>query len=287
MQGSTVNACGETVTLYDTGGTGQAVVFVHGNSHHFGSFNPLLANMPAQKYRLIGIDLPGHGTSPPARSPETCYSLPGYAELLVDVVDSLAITEAVIVGHSLGGHIALEALPNLPCAVGTFVMGTPPVANPADFAKAFLPNPAAGAIFKAEMSQQEAAAFDSLLTDLPAEEASLIRSSYHGTDPLARASMGASIMAGQFRDEQAVINTSGVSTALISTIDDPLINPLFFDYLETTILNTQALWRGGVQRLSGCGHWFHVQRPNAVSALLTDFLDDCHGNSADLSTSTQ
>lgn len=287
MQERTVTACGETVTLYDSGGTGPAVVLVHGNSHHFGSFNPLLANLPGDKYRLIGIDLPGHGKSPAARSPETCYSLPGYAELLVDLVKSLAISDAVFVGHSLGGHIVLEALPNLPSATGAFVMGTPPVASPADFAEAFLPNPAAGAIFQAEMSQQEAIAFDALVASLPAEEAQLIRNSYHGTDPMARASMGASIMAGQFRDEQAVINTSGVSTALISTTDDPLINPLFFDDLETRKLNTRALWRGGVQRLSGCGHWFHIQRPNIVSALLTDFLDDCHGNFADFSKSAQ
>lgn len=287
MQERTVTACGETVTLYDSGGIGPAVVLVHGNSHHFGSFSPLLANLPGDKYRLIGIDLPGHGKSPPARSPETCYSLPGYAELLVEVVDFLAISEAVFTGHSLGGHIVLEALPHLPSAVGAFVMGTPPVANSTDFAEAFLPNPAGGAIFQAEMSQQAAVAFDALLTDLPAEEASLIRNSYHGTDSLARAMMGESIMAGQFRDEQAVINISDVSTALISSTDDPLINPLFFDYLETHKLNTQALWRGGVQRISGCGHWFHIQRPNIVSALLTDFLDDCHGNFADFSKSAQ
>lgn len=287
MQGSTITACGETLTLYDSGGTGPVVVLVHGNSHYFGSFSPLLANLPVNNYRLIGIDLPGHGKSPSARSPETCYSLPGYAELLVEVVDSLNLSDAVFVGHSLGGHIVLEALPNMHCAAGAFVMGTPPVAHPADLAEAFLPHPAAGAIFQAGMSPEETTAFNTLLADLPAEEAALIIKSYHDTDPLARTVMGSSIMAGQFRDEQAVINASDTTTALISTTDDPLINPLFFDDLETHKLNTRALWRGGVQRLSGCGHWFHIQRPNAVSALLTDFLEDCHGNSANFSTITQ
>jgi len=48
----------------------------------------------------------------------------------------------VIVGWSLGGHIALEAASALPDAAGFVIFGTPPVSGPADMPEAFLPNPA-------------------------------------------------------------------------------------------------------------------------------------------------
>jgi pimeloyl-ACP methyl ester carboxylesterase len=277
MQGRAVTASGEISTLYDTGGSGPAVVLVHGNSNHFGSFSPLLAYLPARQYRFIGIDLPGHGASPPAQAPETCYSLPGYASVLTELVHSMDVPDAIFVGHSFGGHIILEAITDLANAAGFFVIGSPPVATPADLAEAFLPHPAAGTIFQAEMSPTDATAFDTLLSDIPDEEAEAIRRAYKETDPQARLGLGASVMAGRFRDEALAINNSKARVAVICSVNDPLINARYFDQLETNTLDERVLWRGRVQRLTDYGHWPHLQTPNVIGTLLTDFLDDCHG----------
>jgi dienelactone hydrolase len=46
--------------------------------------------------------------------------------------------DAVVVGWSLGGHIALEAAPAMPAPAGYVVFGTPPVASAAQMGEAFL-----------------------------------------------------------------------------------------------------------------------------------------------------
>ena len=63
----------------------------------------------------------------------------------------------MIVGWSLGGHIAIEAAPALPEAAGFVVFGTPPVSSAEQLATAFLPNPAMNVGFTAAVSPDEAA----------------------------------------------------------------------------------------------------------------------------------
>src|SRR5690349_12564887 len=59
----------------------------------------------AKKYRVIAPDLLGHGNSD---KPRTDYSLGAFAVLLRDLLDALDIPSATLVGHSLGGGIALQ-----------------------------------------------------------------------------------------------------------------------------------------------------------------------------------
>ena len=62
---------------------------------------PLLA----KKYRVIAPDLLGHGQSD---KPRGDYSVGAFAVLLRDLLDELGITRVTVVGHSLGGGIAMQ-----------------------------------------------------------------------------------------------------------------------------------------------------------------------------------
>jgi pimeloyl-ACP methyl ester carboxylesterase len=61
----------------------------------------------AKKYRVIAPDLLGHGQS---SKPRTDYSLGAFAVGLRDLLDELEVDSATIVGHSLGGGIAMQFL---------------------------------------------------------------------------------------------------------------------------------------------------------------------------------
>ncbi|MBV1862405.1 MAG: alpha/beta hydrolase [Nannocystaceae bacterium] len=58
--------------------------------------------------RLIQWDYPGHGTSSPAASPAAAH-LPALAEVCVELLDTLEIEQASIVGFSMGSQVALLA----------------------------------------------------------------------------------------------------------------------------------------------------------------------------------
>lgn len=88
-------------------GTGPPVVLLHPNGFCAGIFAPLAEHFVDQ-CRLIAIDLPGHGASDP---PEHLagYEFAALAADVLDVLDARRVTEAAVVGESLGGAVAILA----------------------------------------------------------------------------------------------------------------------------------------------------------------------------------
>ncbi len=80
------------------------IVLLHGGGAHAHWWNHIAVEL-AQKYRVIALDLRGHGDSDWASPP--AYEIDDYVADLTAVVASLQLAPFVLVGHSLGGLIAL------------------------------------------------------------------------------------------------------------------------------------------------------------------------------------
>ena len=91
---------------YEVTGQGEAVVFIHG---YTGSNQDWANQIPVllPKYRLVALDLRGHGKSA-APSREEDYSIKIFAEDVFGLLGMLNIKKCCLVGHSLGGFIALQ-----------------------------------------------------------------------------------------------------------------------------------------------------------------------------------
>jgi pimeloyl-ACP methyl ester carboxylesterase len=252
-----------------SGLSGRAVIFVHGNSLSARTWIPVLTGDFGRQFRCLAPDLPGHGQSEPARD-QADYSLPGYAAVLAGFAKALGAADAVIVGWSLGGHIALEGSPALPEAAGLVIFGAPPVGSAAQLAEAFLPNPAMSAGFTATLTQAEAQAYATSFTApgsaLPTGE---FVSDILATDGAARAGLLASIGEGWFADQVAIAAALRQPLAILHGTEDQFVN---LDYVRALTLPT--LWRGEVQLIDGAGHAPHQETPKQFTALLTDFTDD-------------
>jgi pimeloyl-ACP methyl ester carboxylesterase len=87
-------------------GTGKPIVFIHGIS---GCWQNWLENLPhfGRGHRAIALDLPGFGASP---MPSWELTIPAYARLLHDFCEKLGVEDATVVGNSMGGFIAAEAV---------------------------------------------------------------------------------------------------------------------------------------------------------------------------------
>jgi pimeloyl-ACP methyl ester carboxylesterase len=89
--------------IYRTAGSGPPVVLIHGmvnSSRHWEN----VALQLASDYTVIAPDLIGHGDS---ATPRGDYSLGAHASAIRDVLASIGIDRATIVGHSLGGGVAM------------------------------------------------------------------------------------------------------------------------------------------------------------------------------------
>ncbi len=85
-------------------GQGPALLLVHGIGDRHDTWRPLIANL-ARDHTVIAPDLLGHGSSD---KPRADYSVPAYANGMRDLLTVLGIERATVVGHSLGGGIAMQ-----------------------------------------------------------------------------------------------------------------------------------------------------------------------------------
>lgn len=87
---------------YRIGGTGPALLLIHGMADNSSTFEPILERL-AERYTVIVPDLLGHGLS---GRPRADYSLPAFTNAMRDLLLYLGVDRATLIGHSLGGGIA-------------------------------------------------------------------------------------------------------------------------------------------------------------------------------------
>ena len=89
---------------YRAGGSGPVLILVHGITNSSASWEPVRRQL-ARRFTVLAPDLLGHGDS---AKPRGDYSLGANASLLRDFMLALGHQRATIVGHSLGGGIAMQ-----------------------------------------------------------------------------------------------------------------------------------------------------------------------------------
>lgn len=101
---------GDATVNYAEMGSGPALLLVHGLA---GCWQNWLEQVPyfSRTHRVIALDLPGFGHSP---MPPWEVSIPAYGELVRDFAAALALEDVAIVGNSLGGFVAAEAVTSNP-----------------------------------------------------------------------------------------------------------------------------------------------------------------------------
>lgn len=90
--------------VYRTVGSGPTVVLIHGminSSRHWED----VALRLSERFRVVAPDLIGHGD---AATPRGDYSLGAHAASIRDLLTTIGVERATIVGHSLGGGVAMQ-----------------------------------------------------------------------------------------------------------------------------------------------------------------------------------
>jgi pimeloyl-ACP methyl ester carboxylesterase len=260
---------GMKIGLEDTGGPGPSIVLCHGGSCSRRAFERQLRGGLARRFRLVALDLPGHGDSDPSSTPDSTYTLPGYARVLVEVARALDLERSVFVGWSLGGHVVLHASVELPKALGFFVFGAAPVGKPPALDRMHVQDPALAAGYRAESSDAEIRALVARFFRPRFDAPELFCDDFRRSDPRTRDALAASIARLDFEDEFALLRRMPAPLAIVHGTEDAILNGAYFSEFPL-----KGLWRGGVQLLRGAGHASHWEEPGAFDALLSEFAQE-------------
>ena len=85
-------------------GSGSPILLLHGLGGFLETWWYNIAPL-SKHYRVYAIDLPGHGLSD---RPKDCYTVSQCTKFLLDIIDALQLDTFALVGHSLGGAIAIN-----------------------------------------------------------------------------------------------------------------------------------------------------------------------------------
>lgn len=124
----TVGVAGQDVYYDADGRAGRNVVFVHGFRNSSESWAPVRGRIPTGVIRAWFLDLPGCGRSATPSSWEAC-TVDAYVDCLYRFCSELGLADVVLVGHSLGGGIAMTVALEHPELLHGLVLVAP---TPAD-----------------------------------------------------------------------------------------------------------------------------------------------------------
>jgi pimeloyl-ACP methyl ester carboxylesterase len=215
-----------SIVVEETGDGDLPVLLIHGNSLSRRVFRKHLDGSRSRKHRLVAFDLPGHGEFSDALDASRTYTRPGLASAVIEMLDLLGLSEAAVVGWSLGGHIALEMASQYSGIKGLLISGAPPVSRH-NMAEGFIPTPHMKLARQQHLSQSEIDDFGAAIFGAPMPV--VFRRAMERADGLARKTIFEAARSGVGIDQRWLVENCTIPLAVVNGSEDPFIN---LDYLE-------------------------------------------------------
>jgi pimeloyl-ACP methyl ester carboxylesterase len=248
---------------YLEGGAGPTLVLVHGFTGS--KENWLLLAPYLHGYRLLAPDLPGWGESD--RLAGADYGIRAQAARLAAFLDALAVEEAVLVGHSMGGHVAGVLASEQPGRLRALVLmntaGVQFLEN--DFARRLADGDNPFAVDSPE-------AFDRWLDELFVHRPWAPRRVIHalGREQMAQRDFLNALMGDLARGQDAYLLQSRLPAIHLPTLVIWCKGDRLLDVSSVLVLSA-GLHDGRSRILDDCGHMPMMEKPVETAVLLDTF----------------
>lgn len=248
---------------YKQYGQGPDVLVIHGL---FGSLENLnvIAKPLSEHFKVTNIDLRNHGAS--FHSDEMNY--PAMAADIVELMNFLSIEKAHIIGHSMGGKVAMEvALTHSDKVNKLVVLDIAPVSYPARHTQIINALKEVANSNVADRKQADAI-MSEYINELGVRQF-LLKSLAKNDEGNFAWRFNLDVLDEKYSTITANVNENNsclCDTLFIKGNDSDYILPEHRDEITKRFKNTRA------KIIHGAGHWLHAQKPLAVNKAINDFL---------------
>lgn len=263
----TVSSDKASLSYMDRAGDGMPILFLHGSGFSKGVFSQQFESEELAGHRLIAVDLPGHGASPDADDPRATYSYEGFAAAVTAFVREIGLDRCVVVGWSLGGHIAYEMLGDVSQVAGVLAFGAPPVSGgPLGLIRSLHISRNLLLVSKGTFTEADAMRFENAcLGGLRAGE---FVETLQRTDERMRPSLSRNVMGNPDNDQRTGVETSGTPVCLLHGRRDPIVR---MSYMQS--LSGPGLFEGHTIIFNESGHAPFLDAQERFNRLLRRFAD--------------
>ncbi|MCL1112702.1 alpha/beta fold hydrolase [Shewanella basaltis] len=255
---------------YVSHGQGKPVLLIHGL---FGNLDNLknLGSVLAQRHQVIRVDVPNHGLS----EHWDMMDYPSLANAMVELLDQLQLSSAHVVGHSMGGKIAMAMALLHPSRVTSLVVADiAPVSYEPRHQTVFVG--LTSLVFDQNTSRKSA--LEHLLTSgIDEGTAQFLLKNLQRTDTGFEWKMN---LNGLIRCYNRIIGWDLPISADVH-FDKPT---LFIRGGESNYVTAEhrddilrQFPRVTAKTINGTGHWLHAQKPDIFNRIVAEFIEQNQG----------
>ena len=265
---------GNVVVVHDMGGTGAPLLICHATGFCARAYQPF-ADALAGRHHVYGVDLRGHGDSPPL--PDLDFDWMRITHDVLAAVRSISAGPVHVVGHSMGGAVALQAEANFGGVVASaFVFE--PIIFPTHLERPAAPNPMAS---NARRRREAFASRDEVMwryaKRAPLDELSAASLAAYVEHGFALLDDGSVRLKCRAEWEARIFEASGkITTTTIAGVTSPVVVSVgdetdsFLTTLGPHIVAT--LERAKLMEIAGVGHFGPLEAPRRFAELVIEAI---------------
>lgn len=239
----------------------ETLVLLHGlgSSHNY--YTGVIPYLTAQSFRCISIDAHGSGLSSYSHVEQTVDSL---AVDVVDIMDALSISQAVVIGHSMSGMTAPHLSVNWPDRISALILIGP-----------VFPTEAVASVFEERIAKIRKDGLDSMADTVPWSAVgskaqsihnAMIRTLILGSSPQGYIS-NCKVIANAYKSPPEYHKVACPTLIIAGDEDKSAPLPGCEQILQSLGSEEKEL-----KVLKGVGHWHCVEVPAEVGKEIVDFM---------------
>ena len=237
------------------------IVLIHGNSSSPEVFKDLNLDYACLKPTLYGHSVKNN------KAQNSDFSSESQKKGLLELINSFD-QEMMLVGNSLGGHLAIEIASEVKNLKGLMIFGTPPVKKPINIEEAFLPAPALQTFLTENPTVED--------IKLAAETAvyknnysKIIIDDFMNTNPKVRAAIASDLFSGMWLNQFDLFTNLNCPKTIVYSDNDPSVNPV---YLEKVV--KKSVGKVEIYEISDCGHYHTLEKPKEMNSFINKMASE-------------